>query len=88
MTFLVKAFVILAMFGLVIGILKWLPDIPMPEIIQTSFQLIIDTSFWANRYLPIDTALQIFGSHLLIEFTLWLWINGTRIIGYAARLLS
>jgi len=89
MSLLVKGLVILAFLGLVMGVFKFMIFAAvMPTGIHTGFQYVVDASFWANRYLPIDTALTIYAAYLLTEVSIWLFRNGTKIIGYAARLLG
>lgn len=88
MTIVVKGLVLLAFSGLVIGLIALLPDYDLPPQIATAIQGVISASFWANRYLPIDTALYIQGAVLLTEFTVWAWKNGTKIISRLASILS
>lgn len=88
MSLVTKIFMILTFFGVVVGAIALLPDYPLPENIATAFQFVVDGAFWANAYLPIDTAIQIFGYFLIIELVFWIIRNVRRIVTLAAWLFS
>jgi len=88
MSLLTKGLMMLIFFSLLMGVVAFLPDYTFPEIIRTALQFIIDNSFWTNRYLPVDTGLQVFGSMLATLFVLWIWENGKSIIRSAASIFS
>jgi len=88
MSLLTKALVVLLFFSVLMGVVAFLPDFVMPDIIRTSLEFIIAQSFWTNRYLPVDTAIQIEGSVLATLFVLWIWNNGKRILNYLARVFA
>jgi len=88
MSALVKAVVVFAFLALLTIVILALPDSPLPSGISTAVTYVALTASWANRYLPIDTLVQLFAYSLVIEATIWLIQNFQRILTYASRLFS
>lgn len=90
MSLITKGLMLLAFFSLVTGVMMLMLSISpqMPAGIHTGFQYVVDGSYWANRYLPIDTGITIYAAYLITEFAIWLFKNLVKVIGYAARLFS
>lgn len=90
MTMIVKAAVIVIFVSLVTGVLMAMLRISpvLPAQIAVAIQFLIDGGFWANRFLPIDTALLIFGAELFIDFSVWIFKNSRSIINWGVKILS
>lgn len=88
MSALVKAVVVFAFIILLGAVILALPDSPLPSNIASAVAYVASTASWANRYLPIDTLVQLFIYGLTIEVTIWVIRNFQRILTYASRIFS
>jgi len=88
MSLITKAISLVLFFSFVVWGIAMLPDYDLPPLVVDSLQYVVNAAYWGNRYLPVDTAVQIFAAYLTLEFVIWLFKNIKSIIGYVTRIAS